>query len=510
MRYGPHLTALTLLMCLVTQRSSGQPFEVNYGGSGQSGTAIGTTTDGGFILGGSSYVEDEAGAGSTDALLVRTDVAGDTLWTRTFGGPGSDFLRDVTQTADGGFMGLGTCNDLGPGGLDVFVIRTNVNGDLVWARAYGGIGDDQGTALVLVPNEGALLVGGAATTSGQRGFAIRIREDGSVIWTRAFGPEMLQGIAGACATRGGGFALVGTALGSIAVAIGMMEIDDSGNTMSNKVVDPGISWANAIAPGVDHGYIVTGSVGADAFLLRMDSLWNMQWMTAYGDAAYIDKGYCVEQLLNGDFVFSGYSYLNTWLVRTNDQGALVWQHRYGVSDFLKDQTQFATLNEDGFAVSSRISDLNGYSAMQLLRTGPDGVLPCHDSSPPIQVWEVSYAVSSPTGTSTSFGSMTEIELSAGAGFAVYHPCLLQGVGSSEDRNAITVFPDPATDELFLKSNVRWQWIDIIDMQGRRLQRIPGNAFQDGKIDLRSCAAGTYLLSCVMQDGSSTTVPFIKE
>ncbi|HNI43322.1 MAG TPA: PKD domain-containing protein, partial [Chitinophagales bacterium] len=80
------------------------------GGSGyEQLEAIQQTTDGGYILGGASSSgisgdKTEASKGSSDYWVVKISNVGDVSWERTIGGNGSDYLQDIQQTIDGGYI----------------------------------------------------------------------------------------------------------------------------------------------------------------------------------------------------------------------------------------------------------------------------------------------------------------------------------------------------------------------------------------------------------------------
>ncbi|MDI6840320.1 MAG: hypothetical protein QMD71_05680 [bacterium] len=103
---------------LIKRNSDGGPSWWNYfGGSGDDcGYGIQQTTDAGYIIVGytASY-----GEGGKDIWLIKTDTGGDTLWTRTFGGPYSDEGHLVKQTADGGYIIVDSTYSYGAGISDV-------------------------------------------------------------------------------------------------------------------------------------------------------------------------------------------------------------------------------------------------------------------------------------------------------------------------------------------------------------------------------------------------------
>lgn len=111
--------------------SRGQSFKKYIAGTyAQVGTAIHRNTDGGCILAG--HTKSFGSVGNDDLYLVRTDPTGNMIWTRTFGTPGIDIGNAVVQTADSGFLALG--RSMG----SIYLVRTDPNGDLVWSRTYGG------------------------------------------------------------------------------------------------------------------------------------------------------------------------------------------------------------------------------------------------------------------------------------------------------------------------------------------------------------------------------------
>ncbi len=121
------------------------------------GQSVVQTRDGGYLLAGYT---DSYGAGSYDAWLVRTDSLGDTLWTKTLGGPKTDDAKSIRQTRDGGFMVAGAVNDGGPKSpSDVWLIKMDSGGDTVWTRTISGIGWDEANSVSQARDAGYIIVG---------------------------------------------------------------------------------------------------------------------------------------------------------------------------------------------------------------------------------------------------------------------------------------------------------------------------------------------------------------
>ena len=115
------------LLC-ITQTSSAQlTFQKTFGGTGSEyAYSFQRTTDNGYIILGTTT---SSGAGGEDIYLIKTNVNGDTLWTRTFGGANVDRGYTVKQTNDGGYIITGNTLSFGAGDRDAYLIKTDANGN---------------------------------------------------------------------------------------------------------------------------------------------------------------------------------------------------------------------------------------------------------------------------------------------------------------------------------------------------------------------------------------------
>jgi hypothetical protein len=113
---------------------------------------------------------------------VKTDANGNIIWAKTYGGTSSDGAFSVQQTSDGGYILAGFTYSFGAGGSDVFLIKTDANGNIIWAKTYGGTGGENASS-VLHTSDGGYILAGETNSFGAGGgdaFLIKTDENGDI------------------------------------------------------------------------------------------------------------------------------------------------------------------------------------------------------------------------------------------------------------------------------------------------------------------------------------------
>jgi hypothetical protein len=150
------------------------------------------TNDGGIVAVGytlSSEVENLTSYGSKDAIIAKYDKDGNQIWAKNFGGSGEDYFFSVTETYDNGLVAVGytKSNDLNgissisaPNYLEGIIVKFNKNGNQLWAKNFGGSGDDYLKGIIETKN-GDLVIAGYSNSSDISGLTYIGRDDGLII-----------------------------------------------------------------------------------------------------------------------------------------------------------------------------------------------------------------------------------------------------------------------------------------------------------------------------------------
>ncbi len=257
------------------------------------------TSDNGFVLTGGTY---SFGNGGEDVYVIKTNSTGDTLWTKTYGGNNEDVGNEVQQTADNGFIICGNTDSFGAGGNDVYLVRTNSAGDTLWTKSYGGIYEEEGNSVKQTPDNGFIVAGYTNTFSipGYDDFyLIKTDANGDTSWTKTEGASDNKRATSIVLTSSGGYAFTGLTTGALNQDPLFWRTDANGNYQysgSPGGLDTDIGYS--IEQTSDNGFIIVGSTISfgygllDVFLVKTDSTGHSPFWTSVD--AIPDPTYCIK------------------------------------------------------------------------------------------------------------------------------------------------------------------------------------------------------------------------
>lgn len=184
-----------------TRKIGGSAFEY--------GNMVKPTSDGGYIIVGQTF---SYGAGSGDYYMVKTDGNGDTTWTKTFGGANLDEAKNVRQTADGGYIITGDAEMIFAGDQDIYIVKTDANGNISWTKTYRGNDKDISKMIEQTP-DGGYIVAGITRSFGQSGppdwWVLKTNSTGDTLWTRMYGGSSNEHLYAIKPEPGGSYIAVG-------------------------------------------------------------------------------------------------------------------------------------------------------------------------------------------------------------------------------------------------------------------------------------------------------------
>lgn len=278
------------------------------------------------------------GAGGYDVWLIKTSQQINVFpglgsyfmdsiqWRKTYGGTQDDMAKSIIQTSDGDFVLAGQTKSYGAGGFDMYLLKVDSDGNLLWNATYGGSQDDGANCVVQTADGGFILAGYTLSgVSSQSTWLVKTDAQGQMEWNSTYPGLEANSIV---YTSDGGYVLATR----YPNAFELVKLNSACQVEWNQTYsEPSNAEAESAIQTNDGGYAVTGWISSaagsySARLIKTDGLGNVQW-----DRIYAGLGaYAVIQVEGGGFALTGD---RAFLLITDSSGNVLWNRNYdGLSD----------------------------------------------------------------------------------------------------------------------------------------------------------------------------------
>ena len=345
---------ITIAFCILSScwKSSTIPspeilWSKTYGGSGSDKAyAIEQTSDGGYVLVGETY---SFGLGWSDVYIIKTDANGKLIWQKVYGGTYYDVGRAIQRTVDNCYIIAGSTNSFGLNPVyydyDVYLMKIDPQGDTLWTKTYGGIYDDKGFAVQTTGDNGYLVVGCTYSFGAGENDIYLIKTDaaGDIIWTKTYGNSYNNIGYDIQKTSDGGYIIIGfSEPNGLDSDIYLLKIDGDGNMIWSKTFGGEYNEVgSSIKETPDKGYIFTGETwsfgkgtpyASNVDLLKVDQNGLGLWGDTYGGANN-DAGYFVQSTSDQGYIIIGYTSSfgtegDIYLMKLDENGDSLWTTHY--------------------------------------------------------------------------------------------------------------------------------------------------------------------------------------
>jgi hypothetical protein len=230
---------------------------------------------------------DAGHRGNRDLAVCKLDKLGNKLWVKLYGGTGSESGDAILKTPDG-FMVVGNTNSQVSGhvthsyGLkDVWVLKLDMEGSLLWQKSYGGSGEESTYFHSIAAVDGSsFIINAKSNSTGGGNFAgvnkgsddcwlFKISSDGTLLWQKNYGGSASEG--------------AGTIF---------------------KVADGFVFSANSFSKDGD----LTANKGSlDAWVVKINSSGSIVWQKSFGGSD-VDHLRIFDVSTSGEIFLTGYSF----------------------------------------------------------------------------------------------------------------------------------------------------------------------------------------------------------
>ena len=293
--------------------------------------------------------------GSSDCWIVKLNANGSLAWQKTFGGTGNDYAKSITQTNDNGFViaAYSASNDGNVtgnhGNTDYWILKLDAAGTLQWQKSLGGTAQDVATGIQQT-DDGYVVAGWSNSNNGDITGAhgdmdywiVKLDLNGNLVWQKSLGGSSNDQVFSITKNNEEEYIVAGLSASNDGDVtenhdsdFWIVKLSASGNIIWQKTLGgSGVDRASDIIP-VNGGYVVAGWTeasngdvsenqgGWDYWITKIDFSGNLIWQKTLGGSGN-DQAYSIQPSLDGGYFVSGVTFSNDGDVIGNHGQADYW------------------------------------------------------------------------------------------------------------------------------------------------------------------------------------------
>ncbi len=299
-------------------------------------------------------------------------------WQKCLGGSGTDQAYSVQQTTDGGYIVAGSSNSTtggvsgNHGGNDFFVVKLSNTGTVTWQKCLGGSAEDIAYSVQQTTDGGYILAGSTLSNDGDVSgnhvltgsgnpsndyWVVKLNSSGTLDWQKCLGTEMADNAASVQQTTDGGYIVAGTTMNVDVFNIGIKKLNSTGGIeWEQDYIGSDWDFGFCVKQTADGGYVVAGTTNSqdlnhtfgnhgekDFAILKLSSTGSVQWQKYLGGSGYEDAR-SIQPTSDGGCIIAGFAdsnngdvsgqhgnsgYRDGWVVKLNSSGTMEWQKCLG-------------------------------------------------------------------------------------------------------------------------------------------------------------------------------------
>jgi hypothetical protein len=478
-------------------------------------------------------------------------------WQKNIGGSNDDYGYTITSDQLGNII-IGTAShsnngdfNQNLGGLDVWVLKYNSQGDLLWKKQFGGSASDYITDIIATNDGGYLFAGNTDSTDGGINqnygesdfWVVKLDADGNIQWQNTYGGSGFDDVSKIIKTPTGEYFLIGHSTSNDGIFtnnngdydVALLKIDPNGNYLwSHLVGSAGVDFGidgliNDVGEIVINTYTYNPDTNdSNVFVYGLDPSGLLIWSWEFGGSGSDQSNY-LTQLPNGNYLIGmnsnstdgafevNFGNLDVWIFEFGMSGEIFQKLHFGGSDS-ETPVKIDILPNGNYLVACRsnsqdgdISNNHGNGDFWVFETTPTGTI----------VWEKSYGGSENDGlwdmefvlngiyligeSSSNNGDLTGNNGWIDAWLVKLGYTM--GLEDLQTKNLI-VFPNPAKDKIRVQTDLKIDSYQILDFTGKVIQQNQSNSTSKS-IDIGQLPKGTYVLQ-IQSGNQKFQEKFIKQ